>query len=79
MPKSIQIRDVPDSVHLVLRSRAAASGLSLSDYLLREATRIAQRPQLADLLQWAVEREWGVEPGVAVAALRELREDSPAA
>jgi antitoxin FitA len=79
MPKSIQIRDVPDDVHAVLRARAAAVGLSLSEYMLREATRIAERPPLADVLEWATEREWGVPAGSAVAALRELRDESSAA
>ena len=77
--KSIQIREVPDDVHAVLRTRAAAVGLSLSDYLLREAKRIAERPPLADILEWATEREWGVPAGQAVAALRDLRDESPAA
>ncbi|MEK7422437.1 MAG: hypothetical protein AAB131_01220 [Actinomycetota bacterium] len=76
MPKSIQIRDVPDDVHAVLRTRAAAVGLSLSDYLLREAARIAQRPPLADVLEWATTREWGVPAGQAVAVLRDLRDES---
>jgi antitoxin FitA len=79
MAKTIQIRDVPDEVHAELRSRAAAIGLSLSDYLLREATRIASRPPLADVLEWADGRGWGVPAGQAVAALRELRNESSAA
>lgn len=78
MPKSIQIRNVPDDVHAVLRTRAAAVGLSLSDYMLREAARIAERPPLADVLEWATEREWGVPAGEAVAALRDLRDESSA-
>ena len=78
MPKSIQIRDVPDEVHAVLRVRAAAVGLSLSEYMLREATRISERPPLADVLEWATEREWGVPAGLAVAAMRELRDESSA-
>lgn len=79
MSKSIQIRDVPDDVHAVLRTRAAAVGLSLSTYMLREAERIAERPPLADVLAWASEREWGVPAGEAVAALRELRDETSAA
>ena len=78
MSKSIQIRDVPDDVHAVLRTRAAAVGLSLSTYMLREAERIAERPPLADVLAWASEQEWGVSAGEAVAALREIR-DGPSA
>ena len=79
MSKSIQIRDVPDDVHAVLRTRAAAVGLSLSSYMLREAERIAERPPLADVLEWASEREWGVPAGEAVAALRDLRDEISAA
>lgn len=78
MAKTIQIRSVPDEVHAVLRARAAAVGLSLSDYLLREATRIASRPPLADVLEWAGERGWGAPAGAAVAALREQRDESAA-
>ncbi len=73
--KSIQIRDVPDDVHASLRAKAAAARLSLSEYLLREATLIASRPPVADVLKRASEREWGVPPGRAVEALRRLRDD----
>ena len=79
MAKTIQVRGVPDEIHAELRARAAAIGLSLSDYLLREATRIASRPPLADVLEWVDERGWGVPAGMAVASLRELRDDSSAA
>lgn len=36
MAKVIQIRDVPDDVHAELARRAAAAGLSLSRFALRE-------------------------------------------
>jgi antitoxin FitA len=32
--KTIQIRNVPDATHATLRTRAAAAGVSLSDYAL---------------------------------------------
>ena len=38
MSKMIQIRDVPDQVHAVLKARAALEGMSLSDFL-QEGTR----------------------------------------
>jgi antitoxin FitA len=41
--KMIQIRHVPEDVHARLKARAAAAGMSLSDYLLREITWIAGR------------------------------------
>jgi len=36
MPKMIQLRNVPDSLHRSLKARAAMAGMSLSDYLLAE-------------------------------------------
>ena len=36
MSKMIQIRNVPDEMHRTLKTRAAAAGLSLSDYIKRE-------------------------------------------
>lgn len=46
----IQIRNVPDALHRVLKSRAALAGQSLSDYLLREVREIAARPTLEEML-----------------------------
>lgn len=74
MSKTIQIRDVPEAVHATLRGRAAREGLSLSDFMLREATRIAERPPMAEVLRAMADRDWGVAPGEAVATLRELRD-----
>jgi plasmid stability protein len=45
----IQIRNVPEDLHRVLKSRAALAGMSLSDYLLDEVRRIAERPTMAEL------------------------------
>ncbi len=36
MSKMIQIRNVPDEMHRALKMRAAAEGMSLSDYIKRE-------------------------------------------
>ena len=36
MSKMIQIRNVPDEMHRVLKMQAAAEGISLSDYIKRE-------------------------------------------
>lgn len=43
MSKMIQIRHVPDLLHRRLKTRAAAHGLPLSDYLRRELERIADQ------------------------------------
>jgi plasmid stability protein len=44
MPKMLQLRHVPDSLHRRLKARAALAGLSLSDYLIREVQKIAEQP-----------------------------------
>jgi plasmid stability protein len=41
MPKTIQIRNVPDEVHRALKARAAQAGMSLSAFLRREITKVA--------------------------------------
>ena len=48
MAKTIQLRHVPDHVHRTLKARATLAGLSLSDYLLREVCRAAERPTIAE-------------------------------
>ena len=49
MPKMIQLRNVPDSLHRSLKARAALAGMSLSDYLLQEIQEIAARPTLSEM------------------------------
>ncbi len=49
MAKMIQLRHVPDDLHRKLKVRAALEGLPLSDYLLEEVRRVAERPTLAEL------------------------------
>ena len=48
---TLQVRDVPEDVKRVLKSRAAAAGQSLSEYVLAELTRAARRPTLAELVE----------------------------
>jgi len=50
MSRMIQIRDVPDSVHSLLKARAAREGISLSDFIKRELERVAERPSLQEWL-----------------------------
>ena len=42
MSKMIQMRNVPDDLHRKLKARAASAGLSLSDFLTREARRMVE-------------------------------------
>ncbi len=73
----IQIRNVPDDVHRALRARAAAAGVSLSDYVLDEIVRVAERPPVADVLVRASSRRLGVRGEAIVEAVRSGR-DRPA-
>ena len=49
MSKMIQIRNVPESLHRILRSRAALAGMTLSDYLRVELERSIERLTPAEL------------------------------
>lgn len=75
--KAIQIRDVPDDVHAVLRTRAAAAGMSLSHFLLDELTEMARRPTVAEVLARARARHGGASREAIVRAIREMRGPLP--
>jgi len=74
MSHSIQIRNVPEDVHRTLRARAASSGMSLSDYLLADITRLAERPPVADVILRAASRSGGADVDAVVEAVRSGRE-----
>jgi plasmid stability protein len=74
MAHSIQIRNVPDEIHRTLRARAAAAGLSLSDYLLADITRLAERPPVADVIYRARARSGGADIQQIVRAVRSGRD-----
>lgn len=76
VPRTIQIRNVPDEVHRTLRTRAAAAGMSLSDYLLGEIEQVASRPAISDFLRRAGERGGGVSREAIVEAVRAGRDRS---
>lgn len=73
MTKSVQIRNVPEDVHRVLRERAAHAGMSLSEYLLDEIVRTAKRPAVAEVLARAGTRHGGASTESIVEAVREAR------
>ena len=50
MSKTIQVRNVPDHVHRLLKARAADGGMSLSRYLLVELTKLSDRPSRDEVL-----------------------------
>lgn len=76
MSKMIQLRHVPDSLHRKLKARAALEGLSLSDFLLHEVRKVAERPTLAELQQRLARRAQLAlreSPANAVRAERDAR------
>lgn len=70
----IQLRNVPEALHRKLKARAALEGMSLSEYLLGEVRRAADRPSLGELRQRLAQRA-AVRPSVPPArAVRDERE-----
>ena len=74
MSKMIQIRHVPDTVHRTLKARAAMAGMSLSDFLLAEIRRLAERPTMEELRERLHRREPVKLKVSAAQAVREERD-----
>ena len=72
----VQIRNVPETLHRQLKSRAALAGMSLSDYLLNEIRELAQRPTL-DELRSRLQRRAAVEPDLSPADAVRAERDRP--
>ena len=71
----IQVRNVPDDVHRTLKARAAAEGMSLSDYIKRELEAGARRPTFAEVdARVRARPPWGVSTDRIVAVIREARD-----
>lgn len=77
MSKNVQIRDLDDHVYAVLRGRAGAADMSLTQYLKQELSRLARTPTMAELLERADRRRtWG--GGASRAAVEAAFEDDHA-
>jgi antitoxin FitA len=74
MSKMIQVRNVPDSLHRTLKAQAALAGMSLSDFLLAELRRVAERPSLAELRERLRRRSPVAAPLSAAEAVRHERD-----
>ena len=75
MPSMVQIRNVPDTLHRQLKSRAALAGMSLSDYLLGEIRQIVERPTLEEL-RARLDRRPAVTPSITPADAIRAERDS---
>lgn len=74
MMKNLQIRNVTDETHSVLKRRAAAAGMSLQEYLLSVLSDFAGRPTVHEVITRAGGRAGGkVGLAKAVADLRAER------
>ncbi len=72
---SVQIKDVPEHTHAVLRRRAAAAHQSLQEYLRARLIDEASEPTLDEVLDRAGGRAGGSVPmKAAVAAVRAERD-----
>ena len=76
MSKMVQIRNVPDVLHRKLKSRAADSGQTLSDFLLAELERLAARPTRDEMLIRIHRRKRVTLKTPAAAVIREERESA---
>ena len=74
MARTIQVRHVPEELHRTLRVRAVAAGMSLSDYVLGEIVRVAERPPVGDVLARAASRRGKAAIGDVVQAVRSGRD-----
>lgn len=71
----IQVRNVPDDVHRILKARAAVSGMSLSDFIKRDLERAAARPSLEEIDARITRRgRSGLRSDEVLADLREVRD-----
>ena len=77
MSKMIQIRNVPDDLHRELKMRAAAAGMSMSDYIKRELSRRSRKSTIKEIGARSQGRRAGstLTTQDVVDAIREVRGD----
>lgn len=75
MATMIQVRNVPEEIHRLLKIRAAQQGTSLSEYLLREILVHAARPTLEEALA-AISREPEIKTTESAAEMIRAERDS---
>ena len=72
MSKMIQIRNVPDDVHRRLKIKAAQAGMTLSEFLGREARRLAEQPTVEEMRERLLSRP---RRRLSVSPARVIREE----
>ena len=74
MPKMVQLKNVPDDLHRLLKARAAMEGMTLSDYLIAEVRRSAERPTPREMRERLARRTPVITSVSAADAVREERD-----
>ena len=77
MSVMIQIRNVPEDLHRRLKARAAMAGMSLSDYLLKEISAVAERPTMEEMRERLARRSRVETSESAADIIREIRGPLP--
>jgi len=70
----LQVRDVPEDVHAILKSRAALAGVSMSEYIRGVLSRTASRPTPEELAARVAARGSPGLPEPADVLVRRLRD-----
>lgn len=72
---TIQIKNVPEEAHAILRQRAAAAGQSLQEYMLTWVERATARPTVDEVVARIEHRSGGhLSAGLVVRQLRDERD-----
>ena len=74
----LQVRNLPDDVHLKLKRRAADAGMSLSDYVGRELARLVSTSTVAEVMAWAETNQTGLTRAHLDEVLEEFRAERDA-
>lgn len=74
MSVMLQIRDLPDEVHRTLKARAAAAGMSLSEFARQILARAASRPTPEELSRQIEARGRVDLPEPSHVTVRKIRE-----
>lgn len=76
MSKMIQVRNVPDELHRSLKMRAAAAGMTMSDYIKRELSWASEKDSWEEIRARAKARgPLGLSTQEVVDLIREGRDD----
>ena len=71
----IQVRDVPEDLHREIKARAAAAGVSLSEYVRNLMVEHVRRPTMEQALRRIAKREpWAVEGESFTETVRRMRD-----